>query len=214
LAAGENGRSLKRSFMGKVISSIAGVFYITVMVALAAADAPLTPELVKEIQKDPYVDESVQTTNGNAVGILTEVVSDKSGKPVLGVIQPYENVTIRKEFLAVPWSLLRFDKENRRIQIQAAAGPLRNAPTFQQNQIAGLAEGPELQKIYQHFGTAVGGGSVAATMGSQTGQGSSTIPRPPTDAAQPTRGSVSVMYILGVLAIVALGLGYFVRRRT
>lgn len=179
----------------------------------AEVSQPLTPELAKEIQKDPYVDESVQTTNGNAVGIFTQVVSDKSGKPVLGVIQVYENVTNEKNFLAVPWALFRFNQQDRSIRIQTAADQLRGAPKFQQNQIAGLSEGTELQRIYQHFGTAIGGGAVAATMGSQSGQGSSTLPRPPTDAAQPTRGSVGVMYILGALAIVALGLGYFVRRR-
>ncbi|HMJ67218.1 MAG TPA: hypothetical protein VK615_17870, partial [Candidatus Binatia bacterium] len=70
----------------------------------------------------------------------------------------------------------------------------------------------EVNRIYQHFGAAMGGGSVTATMGTQSGQGSS-LPAPPTNEAQPTRGSVGVMYILGILAVVALGLGYFVRRR-
>jgi len=49
-------------------------------------------------------------------------------------------------------------------------------------------------------------------MGTQSGQGSS-FPPPPTDEAQPARGSVSVMYTAGVLALAALGFGYFVRRR-
>jgi hypothetical protein len=187
---------------------------ITALAAAAQGEMQLTPQLLKDIRDNRYVDESVQTTNGNIVGIFTQLISDQRGKPVLGVIQAYDNVTRKKEFVAVPWPLFRFDPQNRRIQIQTAAQQLRQAPKFQQSEIAGLANGPPLQKIYEHFGTALGGGAVAATMGSQSGQGSSAVMPPATNEAQPTRGSVSMIYIFGALALVVLGLGYVVRRRT
>jgi hypothetical protein len=178
------------------------------------AIVPLTPELAAQIRKDPYVDESIQTTNGNVVGIFVDVVKGPSGKPVLGVVQAYDNVTRTKQFIAVPWSIFRFDRQHRQIQIQTAADQLRTAPKYNVDQLARLAEGPELQRIHQHFGASMGGGSVAATMGSQSGQGSSTLPQPPTNEAHPTRGSVGAMYILAALVLLVLGFGYFVRRRT
>jgi len=199
--------------MRRILLSISLVV-ITVLVAAAEGDMQLTPQLLKEIRENRYVDESVQTTNGNIVGIFTQLISDQGGKPVLGVIQAYDNVTRKKEFVAIPWSLFRFDAQNRRIQIQTAAGQLRQAPKFQQSEIADLGGGPQLQKIYEHFGAALGGGAVAATMGSQSGQGSSAVMPPGTDEAQPARGSVSMIYIFGALAVVVLGVGYVARRRT
>jgi hypothetical protein len=175
---------------------------------------PLAPELAEQIRKDPYIDESVQTTNGNVVGIFTDIIKDKSGKPILGVVQAYDNVTRKKQFLAVPWSMFRFDRQHRQIQIETAADHLRTAPQYNADQVARLAEGPELQRIHQHFGVAMGGGSVAATMGSQSGQGSSSLPPTPTNEAQPTRGSVSAIYIFGALALTLLAVSYFARRRT
>jgi hypothetical protein len=210
--------------MGKIISSLACCCVVTLMAAGAVRDggttadaegAPLTPALVNEIRKNPYVDESVQTTNGNIVGLFIEVVSNKSGQPVLGVIQAYDNVTRSKQLIAVPWQLFRFDERNQRIQIQAAADQLRSAPVFRQNQIAGLAEGPELLRIQEHFRTALGGGSVAASAGSQSGKDSSVIlGTPATNDAQPSRGSVAIMYLLAAAIIVGLGFAYFTRRRT
>src|SRR5688572_9135128 len=197
--------------MGRILLSIP-VLMITALAAVGQGEMQLTPQLLKEIRENRYIDESVQTTNGNIVGIFTQLISDQGGKPVLGVIQAYDNVTRKKEFVAVPWPLLGFDPQNRRIQIHGAAEQLRRAPKFQQSEIASLGNGPQLQKIYEHFGTALGGGAVAATMGSQSGQGSSVMP-PATNEAQPARGSVSIIYILGSLALVVLGLGYVVRRR-
>ena len=199
--------------MGRILLSI-HLVVITALAAVAEGDVQLTPQLLKEIRDNRYVDESVQTTNGNIVGIFTQLISDQGGKPVLGVMQAYDNVTRKKEFLAVPWSLFHFDPQNRRIQIQTAAEQLRQAPKFQQSEIAALSNGPQLQRIYQHFGTSLGGGAVAATMGSQSGQGSSALMPPGTNEAQPARGSTGMIYIFGALALVVLGLGYFVRRRT
>src|SRR5215204_2384469 len=205
--------------MGKSVLSIGwSCFLVMVGVAVAAENGavivPLTPELAEQIRKDPYVDESVQTTNGNIVGIFTDTIRDKSGKPVLGVVQGYDNVTRSKQFVAIPWTLFRFDRQTRLIQIETAANQLRTAPKYNADQVAQLGDGAELQRVYQHFGASLGGGSVAASMGSQSGQGSSTLPRPPTDEAQPTRGSVGAIYILGVLAILVMAWGYLVRRRT
>jgi hypothetical protein len=175
---------------------------------------PLTPEVAKGIQKDPYIDESVQTTNGNVVGLFTRTIFDKEGRPVLGVMRAYENVGRSRDFIALPWPLLRFDKQNRRIEVASAGGQIRNAPRFTQEQFGRLDDPAEINRIYQHFGVATGGGAVAATMGTQSGQGSSaSFPPPPTNEAEPRRGSVSVMYIAAVLALIALGIGYFVRRR-
>jgi hypothetical protein len=179
-----------------------------------AAIVPLTPELAEQIRKDRYLDESVQTTNGNVVGIFTDIIRDKSGKPALGVVQAYDNVTRQKQFITIPWSLFRFDRESRQIQIETAADQLRTAPKYNADQLARLAEGPELQRVHQHFGVAMGGGSVTATMGSQSGHGSSTMPPPPTNEAHPNRGSVGAIYIVGALALMVLGSSYFVRRRT
>ena len=170
-------------------------------------------ELAKEIRRNPYVDESVQTTNGNTVGIFTDAIYDQQGQPILAVIQAYENVGRPKDFVALPWPILRFDKQNRRIEVASAGSQIRSAPKFSQEQLRRLADDrAEVDRIYQHFGTAMGGGAVAATMGTQTGQGSS-LPAPPTNDAQPARGSVGVVYLLGILAIAGLGVGYFVRRR-
>jgi hypothetical protein len=174
---------------------------------------PLTPEMTKEIRRNPYIDESVQTTNGNMVGIFTDAIYDQQGQPILAVIQAYENVGRPKDFVTLPWPILRFDKQNRRIEVASAGSQIRSAPKFTQEQLRRLAnDSAEVNRIYQHFGAAMGGGAVGATMGTQSGQASS-LPPPPTNEAQPARGSVSVMYIVGILAIVALGLGYFVRRR-
>jgi hypothetical protein len=175
---------------------------------------PLTPEVANGIQKDPYIDESVQTTNGNVVGRFTRMIFDKENRPVLGVIQAYDNVGRSKDFIAVPWPLLRFDKQNRRIEVASAGGQIRNAPKFTTEQVGRLNDPAEITRIYQHFGVAAGGGAVAATMGTQSGQGSSaSFPPPPTNEAEPARGSVSIMYIAAVLILIALGVGYFVRRR-
>jgi hypothetical protein len=177
-------------------------------------DNPLTPELAKEVRKNPYVDESVQTTNGNMVGIFTEAIYDQKGLPILAVIQAYENVGRPKDFVALPWPILRFDKQNRRIEVESAAGQIRKAPKFTQEQLRRLADDrAEVARIYQHFGAAMGGGAVAATMGTQSGQGSSALAPPPTNEAQPDRGSVGIMYVLGILAVAGLAVGYFVRRR-
>jgi len=91
---------------------------------------PLTPELAKEIRRNPYVDESVQTTNGNMVGIFTDAIYDKQEQPILAVIQAYENVGRPKDFVALPWPILRFDKQNRRIEVASAASQIRSAPKF------------------------------------------------------------------------------------
>jgi hypothetical protein len=210
--------------MGKSDLFATSLFLAMLGLAAAAEDGsgvkreqaivPLTPELAEQIRKDRYVDESVQTTNGNVGGIFTDIVKDKSGKPVLGIMQAYDNVTREKRFIAAPWSMFRFDREQRQIQIETAANQLRTAPRYNGDQLAGLAEGSELQRIQQHFGAGMGGGSVTATMGSQSGQGSSALPQPPTNEAQPTRGSVSAIYVLGALVMMVLAFGYFVRRRT
>jgi hypothetical protein len=201
--------------MGKSVLSIGWSFLIMLGAAVAAENVivPLTPELAEQIRKDPYVDESVQTTNGNIVGIFADVVRDKSGQPAVGVIQAYDNVTRSKQFVAVPWSMFRFDRQTRLIQIETAAAQLRTAPKYDADQVPRLAEGPELQRVYQHFGASMGGGSVAATMGSQSGQGSSTLPQPPTNEAQPAGGSVGAVYMLGALAVMVVAF-YLVRRRT
>jgi hypothetical protein len=181
---------------------------------LAGQEPPLTPRLLNEIRSNRYVDESVQTTNGNVVGIFTRLVTDKNGNPTLGVLQAYDNVTRNKSFIAVPWPLFRFDTQNRRIQIQAAAEQLRKAPKFQKPDAAALTDGSRVEIIYQHFGVTMGGGAVAATMGSQSGRDSSALTPPRTNEAQPARGSVGTLYVLGALALTVLGLGYAVRQRT
>ena len=177
------------------------------------AAVPLTPGLANEIQKNPYVDESVQTTTGNIVGIFTQAISDESGKPILGVIQAYDNVTRAKDFIAVPWPMLRFHQQDRRIEFVGAAAQLRDAPKFKREQIPNLRNNQEAAKIYQHFGVAIGGGAVAASMGTQSGQGASLPTKLPTNEAQPHRGSVGAIYVFGAIAVLAFVL-FFLRRRT
>jgi hypothetical protein len=83
------------------------------------------------------LNESVQTTNGNVVGLFTRTIFDQDGRPVLGVIQAYDNVGRAKDFIALPWPILRFDRENRRIEVASAGNQIRNAPKFtQKNRLA------------------------------------------------------------------------------
>lgn len=175
-------------------------------------DVPLTRELLKEIQKNPYIDESVQTTNGNVIGIYSDVLSDSTGNPLFCVIQIYDNVSRTKDYVALPWDVMRFDQQNRRIEIAAAAEQLRHVPRFDRARLERIKNNPgEIQKLQQSM-AAMGGGSVPGTMGTQSGQGSSLTP-PSTNDAQPQRGSVSMMYILAAVAVV-IALGFFARRRT
>lgn len=174
---------------------------------------PLTVDLLKEIHKSQYVNEAVQTTNGNAVGLYADVINDTQGKPALFVLQIYTNVTRTNEFAAVPWDMMRFDPQNRRIEIAATVDYLRKAPKFNRVRLDALKSDPEeLAKLSQSMDSAMGGGAVAATMGTQSGQGSSLHP-PATNDAQPQRGSVGMIYVLGIVAAALVGFAIFARRR-
>ena len=83
-----------------------------------------------------YVDESVQTTNGNIVGIFTQLISDQGGKPVLGVIQAYDNVTRKKEFGAIPWPLFRFDPRSRTTSAGAKISTVGNSGPWRWTAVA------------------------------------------------------------------------------
>jgi MYXO-CTERM domain-containing protein len=180
-----------------------------------AARVPLTPELLNEIQKSQYVDKSIQTTNGNAVGIYADVIHDKEGKPTFLAMQVYDNVRPTKDFAVVPWDMMRFNQQSRRIEMAATADYLRKAPKFDRRRIDALKNNPdEIAKLQQSIGSGMGGGAVAGTMGTQSGQGSSSSLTPTTtDDAQPQRGSVITMYVLGILAAAGLAFALLARRR-
>lgn len=185
-----------------------------------AANAPaqrvlLTPELLSEIQKSQYVDKSVQTTNGNAVGIYADIIRDKDGKPAFLAMQVYDNVRPTKDFAVVPWDMMRFNQQNRRIEMAATADYLRKAPKFDRARLDALKGNPdEIAKLQQSMDSAMGGGSVAATMGTQSGQGSSSLTPTTTNDAQPQRGSVVMMYVLGILAASLVAFALLARRPT
>jgi hypothetical protein len=181
-----------------------------------AQRVPITIELLNEIQKNQYVDESIQTTNGNAVGIYAGVINGKDGKPAFLAMQVYDNVRPTKDFAVVPWDMMRFNQQNRRIEMAATADYLRKAPKFDRARLDALKNNPdEIAKLQQSMGSAMGGGSVAATMGTQSGQGSSASLTPTTtNDAQPQRGSVTMMYVLGTLAAGLVAFALLARRRT
>jgi hypothetical protein len=180
-----------------------------------AQRVPITLELLNEIQKNQYVDESIQTTNGNAVGIYAGVINGKDGQPAFLAMQVYDNVRPTKDFAVVPWDMMRFNQQNRRIEMAATADYLRKAPKFDRARLDALKSNPdEIAKLQQSMGSAMGGGSVAATMGTQSGQGSSSLTPTTTNDAQPQRGSVVMMYVLGILAAGLVAFALLARRRT
>jgi hypothetical protein len=181
-----------------------------------AQRVPLTPKLLSEIQKSQYVDKSVQTTNGNAVGIYADVIHDKDGKPAFLAMQVYDNVRPTKDFAVVPWEIMRFNQQDRRIEMAATAGYLRQAPKFDRARLDALKSNPdEIAKLQQSMSSAMGGGSVTATMGTESGRGSSSSLAPTaTNEAQPQRGSVTMMYVLGILAAAGVAFALLARRRT
>ena len=181
-----------------------------------AERVPITLELLNEIQKNQYVDESIQTTNGNAVGIYAGVINGKDGNPAFIAMQVYDNVRPTKDFAVVPWNMMRFTQQNRRIEMAATADYLRQGPKFDRARLDALKKNPaEIAKLQQSMDSAMGGGSVAATMGTQSGQGSSSSLTPTTtNDAQPQRGSVTMMYVLGILAAAGVAFALLTRRRT
>jgi hypothetical protein len=200
---------------------------VTIVISSSAADqpptanapaqrVPITVDLLNEIQKNQYVDESIQTTNGNAVGIYAGVINGKDGKPAFVAMQVYDNVRPTKDFAVVPWDMMRFNQQNRRIEMAATADYLRKAPRFDRARLDALKSNPdEIAKLQESLDSAMGGGSVAASMGTQSGQGSSSSLTPTTtNDAQPQRGSITMMYVLGILAAGLVAFALLARRRT
>lgn len=208
----------KSLFMFCCVGALLGGAWVGLAADSAATagskDIPLTVDLLKEIQNNQYIDKSVQTTNGNVVGIYADVINDQSGQPAFLMMQVYENVSLGDDFVAVPWNIMRFDQQHRRIEIAAAADYLRQAPKFDRARLEAIKSNPEeLAKLQHAMGAAMGGGAVSGTMGTQSGQGASSFNPPRTNDAQPQRGSVTMMYILGLLAAGIVAIALFARRR-
>jgi sporulation protein YlmC with PRC-barrel domain len=96
---------------------------------------------------------SVLSSDGHDVGSLKEIMLDvRSGRIAYAVLSSGGFLGIGDKLLAVPWSALTLDTDNRCFRIAATADQVRNSPGFDKDAWPSMADPVWASSVHQHYG--------------------------------------------------------------
>lgn len=96
---------------------------------------------------------SVLSSDGHDVGSLKEIMLDvRSGRIAYAVLSSGGFLGIGDKLLAVPWSALTLDTDNRCFRLAATADQVRNSPGFDKDAWPSMADRVWASTVHQHYG--------------------------------------------------------------
>jgi sporulation protein YlmC with PRC-barrel domain len=98
-------------------------------------------------------DNPVLSSDGHDVGSVKEIMLDvRSGRIAYAVLSSGGFLGIGDKLLAVPWSALTLDTDNRCFRIAATADQVRNAPGFDKDAWPSMADRVWASSVHTHYG--------------------------------------------------------------
>jgi sporulation protein YlmC with PRC-barrel domain len=96
---------------------------------------------------------SVQSSDGHDVGSLKEIMLDvRSGRIAYAVLSSGGFLGIGDKLIAIPWSALTLDTDNRCFRLAATADQVRNSPGFDKDAWPSMADHVWATTVHQHYG--------------------------------------------------------------
>lgn len=96
---------------------------------------------------------AVLSSDGHDVGSLKEIMLDvTSGRVAYAVLSSGGFLGIGDKLLAVPWSALTLDTDNRCFRLAATADQVRNSPGFDKDAWPSMADPVWASSVHQHYG--------------------------------------------------------------
>ncbi|BCQ22905.1 PRC-barrel domain-containing protein [Caballeronia sp. NK8] len=96
---------------------------------------------------------SVISSDGHDVGSLKEIMLDvSSGRIAYAVLSSGGFLGIGDKLLAVPWSALTLDTDNRCFRLDATGEQVRNSPGFDKDAWPSMADRVWASTVHQHYG--------------------------------------------------------------
>jgi sporulation protein YlmC with PRC-barrel domain len=96
---------------------------------------------------------SVLSSDGHDVGSLKEIMLDvSSGRIAYAVLSSGGFLGIGDKLLAIPWSALTLDTDNRCFRLGATAEQVRHSPGFDKDAWPSMADRVWASTVHQHYG--------------------------------------------------------------
>jgi sporulation protein YlmC with PRC-barrel domain len=96
---------------------------------------------------------SVQSSDGHDVGSLKEIMLDVgSGRIAYAVLSSGGFLGIGDKLIAIPWSALTLDTDNRCFRLAATADQVRNSPGFDKDAWPSMADQVWATTVHQYYG--------------------------------------------------------------
>ncbi|WP_250508872.1 PRC-barrel domain-containing protein [Caballeronia sp. GACF4] len=96
---------------------------------------------------------SVLSSDGHDVGSLKEIMLDvSSGRVAYAVLSSGGFLGIGNKLLAIPWSALTLDTDNRCFRLTATAEEVRSSPGFDKDAWPSMADRVWATTVHQHYG--------------------------------------------------------------
>ncbi|MDR5833565.1 PRC-barrel domain-containing protein [Caballeronia sp. LZ034LL] len=96
---------------------------------------------------------SVISSDGHDVGSLKDIMLDVSnGHIAYAVLSSGGFLGIGNKLLAIPWSALTLDTDNRCFRLDATAEQVRNSPGFDKDAWPSMADHVWASTVHQHYG--------------------------------------------------------------
>ncbi|KMZ11418.1 antigen [Candidatus Burkholderia humilis] len=116
----------------------------------AATAAGPSPDVMTASTLD---DNSVQSSDGHDVGSLKEIMLDVGcGRIAYAVLSSGGFLGIGDKLIAIPWSALTLDTDNRSFRLAATAEQVHNSPGFDKDTWPSMADHVWATTVHQHYG--------------------------------------------------------------
>ncbi|QIE30509.1 PRC-barrel domain-containing protein [Caballeronia sp. SBC2] len=115
----------------------------------ATADGP-GPEVMAASSLDGN---TVISSDGDDVGKIKEIMLDvSSGRVAYAVLSSGGFLGIGDKLLAIPWSALTLDTDNKCFRLAVMSDQVRNAPGFDKDSWPSMADRTWASTLHQHYG--------------------------------------------------------------
>lgn len=93
------------------------------------------------------------STDGDGVGNIKEIMLDvTSGRVAYAVLSSGGFLGIGDKLLAIPWSALTLDTDNKCFRVAASSEQIRNSPGFDKDSWPSMAGRTWATTVHQHYG--------------------------------------------------------------